>query len=111
MNKRPDNTIIVTDINSNKIKLIANNEQLVSDMNNIGFTVDGDYMVQSFSTENDIVSMINRLIDREVLFLFGYGWYPSEIVGFYKDRNMVSKSYKVISWRDPDNFVVENIPS
>ncbi len=110
MNKRPDNTLVVTDINSNKIRLIANNERLVSDMINIGFIVDGDCMTQSFSTESDTVVMINNLIDYGVLFLFGYGWYPSEIVGFYKDKNMIKKSYKVISWRDPDNFVVENIP-
>lgn len=109
MNKRPDNTLIVTDINGNKIRLIANNEGLVSDMINIGFVVDGDFMTQSFSTESDMVAMINTLIDYGVLFMFGYGWYPSEVVGFYKDKNMIEKSYKVISWRDPDNFLVEDI--
>lgn len=46
------------------------------------------------------------LIGFGALFLDGRDWSPAELVGYYRELGLVSGLYRVITWRNPDDYFV-----
>lgn len=107
MNNIPANSVVVVDISDLIIKLRISGEYLAKEMSALGFSVAGGFMIRSVVDEVEKINLIKELIEMDALFLFGYGWSPSEIMGRYKDNGVYNGTYKVISWSDPITYQVE----
>ncbi|MCU1795200.1 hypothetical protein [Pectobacterium polaris] len=107
MNVIPDNSIVVSDIATNTIKLRVQGNDSVKEVEVLGFLASGQFMVKTIKNESEKLELIKSLAKVDALFLFGYGWYPSEVMDFYKEKNAYIGKYKVISWSDPNNYNIE----
>ncbi|WP_223254652.1 hypothetical protein DUT67_05210 [Pectobacterium peruviense] len=64
-------------------------------------------MVKSVESESDKLDLIRDLVKVDALFLFGYGWCPSEVMANYKEKGLYAGKYKIISWSDSRHYKVE----
>ncbi|MBS7443887.1 hypothetical protein KIF87_16355 [Enterobacter sp. 120016] len=107
MNKMPNDSIIVIDIAGNAVKIKAFGQSLIGKMQVIGFSSIDEFMVLPVSDDQDKKRIIRLLISEGALFLYGYGWYPSEVMEYYKEQNINLGKYKVIYWTDKDTYHIE----
>ncbi|MCR4457274.1 MULTISPECIES: hypothetical protein [unclassified Pseudescherichia] len=109
MNKIPDNSIIVTDITSKIIEVIISGDASVEKVKEMGFVCHTDSFSVQILDEEDKINKIKKLISANALFSFGYGWYPSEVIAYYKDRGVDFGIYKVIRWAGKDEYKIEDV--
>lgn len=64
-------------------------------------------MILPVSDEKDKHGIINELINEGALFLYGHGWYPSEVMEYYKEQKINFGRYKIIYWTDKDTYHIE----
>ncbi|WP_330986290.1 MULTISPECIES: hypothetical protein [Enterobacterales] len=107
MNRVPNDSIIVVDISSKAIEIVASSHELIEKMKSIGFTHCNDCLSFHFSDEDEKKKIIKILINENSLFSFGYGWYPSEVMAYYKENGVDFGPYKIISWRDKNTYHIE----
>ncbi|HCW3117111.1 TPA: hypothetical protein OXC75_005032 [Citrobacter amalonaticus] len=107
MNKMPNDSIIVIDMAGNNIKIRVSSQDLINKMQAIGFSLIDEFMVLSISDDQDKQRAIKLLINENALFLYGHGWYPSEVMEYYKEQNISFGKYKIIYWTDKDNYHIE----
>lgn len=107
MNKIPNDSIIVVDISSKAIEIVASNNGLMDEMKSLGFIHFNDYLSFHFINEDEKKKIIKMLINKGALFSFGYGWYPSEVMAYYKENGVDFGPYKIISWRDKNTYHIE----
>jgi len=107
LNKMPSNSIIVIDMAGDIIKLRVSASALIDEMKLIGFSVNDQIMTLNVSSDQDKQRVIQLLISAGVLFLYGHGWYPSELMEYYKDQKVDIGKYKVIFWTDKDTYHIE----
>ncbi|AVT59980.1 hypothetical protein ECA3403 [Pectobacterium atrosepticum SCRI1043] len=107
MNVIPDNSIVVSDIATNTIKLRVQGGDSVKEVEALGFLASDQFMVKTVKDENEKLELIKSLVKADAFFVFGYGWYPSEVMDFYKEKNAYIGKYKVISWSDPNHYNIE----
>lgn len=107
MNTMPENTIVVSDIAGSTLKLSVQGEDLTNKMKSLGFLHSCGFMTKVLESESDKLYLIRELVKLDALFLFGYGWYPSEVMGFYKEKGLYTGKYKIISWSEPAHYQIE----
>lgn len=107
MNAIPDNSIIVSDITNNSVKIIIKGDASLKKVKALGFVVSDHFMVKTVKDEVEKLELLKSLVNVDAFFKFGYGWYPSEVMGLYKENGLLSGAYKIISWSDPNNYEVE----
>ncbi|GKW26496.1 hypothetical protein PEC311524_40900 [Pectobacterium carotovorum subsp. carotovorum] len=107
MNVIPDNSIVVSDISTNTVKLRVKGSESVKTVEDLGFLVSGQFMVKTVKDEGEKLELIKYLVNFDAFFVFGYGCYPSEIMGFYKEQHVYTDKYKIISWSDPNHYRIE----
>jgi len=107
MNKMPENSIIVTDIAGGSVKIRVLGQSLVDKMKLLGFSIIEQSMTLSVSDDQDKQKIIKKLINEGALFLYGHGWYPSEVMEYYRDQNVNFGKYKIIYWKDKDTYHIE----
>ncbi|HFX7232647.1 hypothetical protein VNX24_12925 [Citrobacter farmeri] len=103
----PNDSIIVIDIAGNTVKISVFGQHLISKMQVIGFSLIDEFMVLPVSDDQDKQRIIRLLISEGALFLYGHGWYPSEVMEYYKEQNIVFDKYKIIYWTDKDTYHIE----
>ncbi|MFV9298567.1 hypothetical protein [Citrobacter amalonaticus] len=103
----PNDSIIVIDMAGNNIKIRVSSQDLINKMQAIGFSLIDEFMVLSISDDQDKQRAIKLLINENALFLYGHGWYPSEVMEYYKEQNISFGKYKIIYWTDKDNYHIE----
>lgn len=103
----PDNSIIVIDIAGDNVKIRVLGRNLISKMQAIGFLLKDELMVLPVVDDQDKQRVITQLVNEGALFLFGYGWYPSEVMEYYKEQNINFGKYKIIYWSDKDTYHIE----
>ncbi|WP_245912345.1 hypothetical protein [Mixta gaviniae] len=103
----PDNSIVVIDMVGNTIKIRVFSQHLISKMQVIGFSLLDEFMIFSVRDDKDKQRIIRLLISEGALFLYGHGWYPSEIMEYYKEQNVNFGKYKIIYWTDKDTYHIE----
>lgn len=91
----------------NTIKIRVFSQSLINKMQTIGFSLIDEFMVLSINDDQDKQRIIRLLISEGALFLYGHGWYPSEVMEYYKDQNITFGKYKIIYWTDKDNYHIE----
>ena len=107
MNKMPNEVIIVIDIAGNLIKTRAFGQHFIKKMQVLGFSLLDEFMVRPVSDDLDKQRIIRILISEGALFLYGNGWYPSEVMEYYKDQGINFGIYKIIYWSDKDTYHIE----
>ncbi|MFJ3456052.1 hypothetical protein ACIPMZ_03670 [Scandinavium goeteborgense] len=103
----PSNSIIVIDMVGNIIELRVSGTALIDEMKLIGFSVNDKNMTLNVSNNQDKQRVIQLLISAEAYFLYGNGWYPSELMEYYKDQGVDIGKYKVIFWTDKDTYHIK----
>lgn len=103
----PNDSIIVIDMAGNTIKIRVSSQDLINKMQMIGFSLIDEFMVLSINDDQDKQRAIKLLINENALFLYGHGWYPSEVMEYYKEQNISFGKYKIIYWTDKDNYHIE----
>ncbi|WP_244884643.1 hypothetical protein [Enterobacter bugandensis] len=88
-----------------KIRVLGSD--LIRKMQAIGFSLKDELMVLPVIDEQDKQRIIRQLVDEGALFLFGYGWYPSEVMDYYKEQSINFGKYKIIYWSDKDTYHIE----
>lgn len=107
MNKMPESSIIVTDIAGDSVKIRVLGQSLVDKMKLLGFSAMEQSMTLSVRDDQDKQKIIKKLINEGALFLYGHGWYPSEVMEYYRDKNVNFGEYKIIYWKDKDTYHIE----
>ncbi|MEQ4617712.1 MAG: hypothetical protein ABN482_06650 [Corticimicrobacter sp.] len=107
MNATPPDTIIVQDIAAEKIRIRVEGQCLLSEMKHLGFRAENDCMVRITHDQAEKIQILATLAKMDALFLFGYGWYPSEVMALYREQGLYCGSYKVISWSSPDCYRID----
>ncbi|MBO4149927.1 hypothetical protein LCD46_12680 [Enterobacter ludwigii] len=103
----PDDSIIVIDMAGTSVKIRVLGKDLIRKMQAIGFSLKDELMVLPVIDDQDKQRIIRLLVDEGALFLFGYGWYPSEVMDYYKEQNINFGKYKIIYWSDKDTYHIE----
>lgn len=107
MNIMPSNSIVVVDIVGDFIKTRVLGSKQMRMLEGLGFVYSDAFMLKKASGESEKIQIIDKLVKEDALFMFGYGWYPSEVMAYYKENGVYSGKYKVISWLDKDNYRIE----
>lgn len=107
MNKVPNDSIVVVDISSEAIEIVASNRELIDKMKILGFIHCNESLLFYFGNEGEKKKAIKILINENALFSFDYGWYPSEVMAHYIENGIYFGPYKVISWRDENTYHIE----
>ncbi|MGG1926750.1 hypothetical protein [Enterobacter soli] len=103
----PNDSIIVIDIAGNPIKIRVFGQNLIDKMKLIGFSTMDQFMILSVHDDEDKQRVIKTLINENALFLYGHGWYPSEVMEYYKEQKNNFGKYKIIYWTDIDTYHIE----
>lgn len=103
----PSNSIIVIDMAGTSVKIRVLGSDLIRKMQAIGFSLKDELMVLPVIDEQDKQRITRQLVDEGALFLFGYGWYPSEVMDYYKEQSINFGKYKIIYWSDEDTYHIE----
>jgi hypothetical protein len=107
MNEMPKDSIIVMDMAGDFIKIRVSGVDLINSLKSLGFQLSDEYMVLSVNNESEKIKIINQLISIGALFLYGNGWYPSEVMEYLKEKGIKFDRYKVIFWRDTKTYQIE----
>ncbi|MFJ5430966.1 hypothetical protein ACIPUP_17645 [Pectobacterium actinidiae] len=107
MNTIPENTIVVSYITGDTLKIRVQGEDLINKVTYLGFVHSCSFMTKMVENEGDKIELIRELVKLDALFLFGYGWYPSEVMAFYKEKGLYTGKYKIISWSEPSHYQIE----
>jgi hypothetical protein len=89
------------------IKLRVSEQNLIDRMQLIGFSLKEQFMVMPVVDVQDKQRIIKLLINEGALFLYGNGWYPSEVMEYYKDQKINFGKYKIIFWTDENTYHIE----
>lgn len=98
--------IVVLDLAGEYIKLRCGEGGRRYYLSSIGFVDEGEFFCIRLDDDKKI-KMIEQLIDIGAVFSEGPGWSPAEVLALYKDEGRVSKSYKVIFWRSPEDYEIK----
>lgn len=107
MNALPVNCIVVTVIKNDCIEVIVTGSDNFNQLQKLGFSTTRGRCTKNIYNNNEKQDVINELIDVGALFLFGYGWYPSEVMADYVERGIINKTYKIISWTNRTTYLIE----
>lgn len=69
----------------------------------------GDFVgdMSDFSQE-ECVRLLEKLRSLGLAFSYGRDWAPSEIFEYYREKGLLSGSYKRISWTGPNKCLIED---
>jgi len=101
-----DNEIIVLDIAGDVARLQLGVMAASSEITNIGFKQAGDYFVRTIIDDDDRIMVVQKLLSVGALFSAGPGWSPAELLDYYRDQNFIDGKFRVISWRNPEDFSI-----
>ncbi|QDQ87941.1 hypothetical protein FMZ60_10345 [Alcaligenaceae bacterium SJ-26] len=107
MNTAPPDAIIVQDIAGEQIRIRVEGRHLLSAMTRLGFMAENGCMVRTTHDQTEKIQILTTLAQMDALFIFGYGWYPSEVMALYREQGLYCGSYKVISWSGPDCYRID----
>jgi hypothetical protein len=102
----PIDEIVVTDIAGDKARVHATNSVHKSELTRIGFIGQNDDLVRPIHSVDDRLKVLVRLIELGALFSAGRDWSPEEVVQYYREQGFINGSYRVIAWKNPEQFLI-----
>lgn len=105
----PKNELVVLDIAGNRARAKCDLPNMESALLSLGFIHEDDQMVREIIDDLDRQRLVRELISLDALFTAGRDWSPSELVDYYREQGFVSQSYRVITWKSPDRYVIDEV--
>ena len=102
----PSDEIVVTDIAGDKARVHAANSVHKSKLIRIGFSGQADDLVRPVQSVDDRITVLMRLVELGALFSAGRDWSPEEVVKYYHEQGFINVSYRVIAWKNPEQFLI-----
>lgn len=102
----PENEIVVLDIAGSHARLVCENSKAAVSLTAMGFVLESDQFVRPISDLADRQKLVNDLISAGALFSSGRDWSPAELVDLYQEQGVVSTGYRMITWKNPNQYVI-----
>lgn len=102
----PKNELVVLDIAGNRARVQCDVSNIKTVLSSLGFVYEDDHMVREIADDSDRQKLVRELITLGGLFTAGRDWSPSELVEYYREQGFVSGSYRVVTWKNPDHYVI-----
>lgn len=101
---------VVTEIAGERAVVKTENNIIASKLLNLGFNINEYGCLEKKNLNQDSrISNIEQLIDLDAIFSSGKDWSPEDLLSYYKELGLLNKSYKVIAWKDKDNYLIRVI--
>ena len=104
--KMPLDEIVVLDVAGDVARLYSATDVHDADLMRAGFLRSGEDLTRPITDDDDRKNLVRTLIGVDALFSSGRDWSPEEIVELYKEQGFTNQGYRVISWTDPQRYVV-----
>lgn len=104
--KVPADSLIVLDLAGATARVAGKSAAVIAELTEMGFVVDGDQLVRRIRDDADRKEVAMALIRLGGLFVGGRDWSPSELLAFYAEQGLSLPPYRVITWRDPEHFLI-----
>jgi hypothetical protein len=102
----PENEIVVLDIAGAHARVVCSDQGDEANLVQLGFVLENGQMVRPISDVPDRQRLVNALIGLGALFSSGRDWSPAELVDFYREQGAVSTGYRMITWKNPNQYMV-----
>jgi hypothetical protein len=102
----PVHSVVVLDIAGKYARVFCNDPMKELTLSEAGFVKEGSQLVMPIADDNQRKALILTIANLGGIFSAGKDWSPAELVAFYREQGLPLESYKVISWRGPDDFVI-----
>lgn len=102
------NNILVTVLEPNRVVVELRGNGDDSILLTLGFSKEGDTYFIKFANEKEQLSLLEKLAGIGVLFSYGHGWAPSQVMGYLKEQGKIHFTYKEIMWRSPGDYDIIN---
>ena len=101
---------VVTDIAGDYTLVKTKNRTISFQLIKLGFKLNehGSFEKKNLDQE-DRLKTIKNLISINSIFSAGRDWSPEELLDFYRKQNLLNESYRVISWKDQNNYLIRAI--
>lgn len=100
--------IVVLDIAGNSARVACGKPDAEASLSALGFLLEGDQMVRPIADLADRQKLVGALIKLGALFAGGRDWSPAELVDFYREQGAILTGYRMITWRNPTQYVITN---
>ncbi|MDW2982549.1 MAG: hypothetical protein WBG81_12875 [Rhodanobacter sp.] len=107
MNKMPENEVVVLALAGNSIKVICTKALAKQALVALGFTARDEQMDRSVKDDSERRQLTLQLISLDALFSGGPGWSPAELLGYYREQNIITEAYRTIVWKGPGVYIIE----
>ena len=98
---------VVTDIAGDYTQVKTKNPTIAFQLVKFGFKLNehGSFEKNNLDQE-DRLRTIKNLISINAIFSAGRDWSPEEVLDFYREQNLLNEPYRVISWKDLNNYEI-----
>lgn len=107
MNNDLKTEIVVTDIAGKRAVIECQQAAVQDQLLSIGFARESNALVRAIASDADRATLVKTLVGMKALFSAGRDWSPEELVGYYHEKGIINEPYRVIIWRGPGKYVIE----
>ncbi|MFM2448597.1 MAG: hypothetical protein RIS44_1047 [Pseudomonadota bacterium] len=102
----PPTAPTVLDLAGSKIRVTSNDATHQAALMNLGFIAQGDQLVCPVADDAHRKSIAQALVNMNAVFSEGRDWSPAELMALYREQGVINTPYRVISWTDPQHYVI-----
>lgn len=102
----PNKELVVLDIAGSRAQIWSDDLARESALLALGFTREGEQLVRPIKDDADRQFLVRELIGMDALFSAGRDWSPAELVDFYREKGFITQSYRMISWKSPQQYLI-----
>ena len=102
----PDEEIVVLDLAGESARIRSTNSAKENQLKNLGFVGDDDDLVLHLDCAEARIELARKFIELDALFSIGQGWSPAELIEHYREHGLVFGSYRTISWKNPELYLI-----
>lgn len=100
--------ILITIVEPTRIVAEVRGAKNDTDLLKIGFIKEGEQYTISCPNEVQQINILSQLAHINVLFSYGLGWAPSEVLLDLKEQEKITFPFQVITWKSPGIYEVLN---
>ncbi|MEE3663592.1 hypothetical protein V2I52_16875 [Brenneria sp. g21c3] len=100
--------MLVTILDPNRIVVEVDEDKDNIELLNLGFSRNGGSYSIFIENEERQLFLIEKLAGIGAFFSYGQGWAPSQVMEYLKEQGKINFTYKEISWRGPDDYIIRD---
>lgn len=98
--------VVVLDIAGGSARVACGRSDAETSLFALGFSMEGNQMVRPILDISDRQKLVGALIELGALFTSGRDWSPAELVDFYREQGDILTGYRMITWKNPNQYVI-----